>query len=155
MTEYKRPKLPAPIMTGTMGQIIARRNERLAEMERQYPGVKFSEASLHRDRAELIRRARQDGYLTAGEPKAVYDYKAEANANNDEIDQVKLAYREAVKVMGGYRYASYNELHARTGLPYERIFAVCQTLRQADPFDIRFTVDAAGRNVFVKLEARV
>jgi hypothetical protein len=142
-------------MTGSMGKIMGRRKARIAEMERIHPGVRFSEASLHRDRAELIRRAKQEGYLTAGEPKAVYNYKAEANANNDEIKQVKLAYREAVKVMGGYRYASYNELHARTGLSYERIFAVCQTIRQADPFDIRFTVDAAGRNVFVKMEARL
>ncbi len=146
--ETEPPTLPAQLNHGTMRDVQERQKERVAIMEKTYPGVQFSPATAN------PLAAKANAHLKgAGVPRAILDQKA-ADIDDPALHaRLRLAYDQTIRDASGARTAasSFTLVKYASGLTFQQVFGIINSMRRENPKSVYLSVDRAGKAVIFGL----
>lgn len=142
--EKEPPTMPAQLSRGTTGQVQERMRERVAIMEKTYPGVKFSTATAN------IEAVKRNSHLPGiGVPRAILDQKATPIDDPELHARLRLAYEQVTRESAGGRMpaATYTMIKFASGLTFQQVFGIINSMRKTNPKSVSLSVDRSGASV--------
>lgn len=138
--------MPRQLQRGSGGEVQARQQQRVAIMQTNYPGIKFSLATYNPLGLEYAKR---EGKLPPGLdlPQAIYDRTLPKITDAVVLNKVIESNH---KWGGASGYTRLNTLKFDTGLSFEEIMGSITELHERDPYKVTLTVDRLGKATAVK-----